>query len=94
MAIKQYELLISMPGSSTNQKVEWLNKIVDIKVKSGTRLEEITPILERVVNINPESAAANRAQSRIMHLPIEIRVANKKKVPLKLKQHDEDLGLI
>ena len=94
MAIKQYELLISMPGASTKQKVEWLNKIVDIKVKSGTRLEEITPILDRVVNINPESAAANRAQSRIMHLPIEIRVANKKKVPLKLKQHDEDLGLI
>jgi tetratricopeptide (TPR) repeat protein len=94
MAIKQYEQLISMPGSTTPQQVAWLNKIVDIQLKSGARLEEMTSTLNRVIDIAPKSASANRAQSRIMHLPIEIRGVSKKKAPLKLERRDEDLGLM
>ena len=83
-----------MPGSTTPQQVAWLNKIVDIQLKSGARLEEMTSTLNRVIDIAPKSASANRAQSRIMHLPIEIRGVSKKKAPLKLERRDEDLGLM
>ena len=94
MAMRQYEILINMSGSTASQHVAWLNKIVDIQIKSGVEIEEITSTLNRVINIAPENAAANRAQSRIMHLPIEIRGASKKKAPLKLERRDEDLGLM
>ena len=79
MAIQQYEQLINMLGSTSSQKVTWLNKIVDIQLKSGASLEEMTLTLNRVIDIAPESAASNRAKSRIMHLPIEIRGGSKKK---------------
>ena len=94
MAIQQYEQLINMLGSTSPQKVAWLNKIVDIQLKSGASLEEMTLTLNRVIDIAPESAASNRAKSRIMHLPIEIRGVSKKKAPLKLERRDEDLGLM
>ena len=94
MAIQQYEQLINMLGSTSSQKVAWLNKIVDIQLKSGASLEEMTLTLNRVIDIAPESAASNRAKSRIMHLPIEIRGVSKKKAPLKLERRDEDLGLM
>ncbi len=94
MAIQQYEQLINMLGSTSSQKVEWLNKIVDIQLKSGASLEEMTLTLNRVIDIDPESAASNRAKSRIMHLPLEIRGVSQKKAPLKLERRDEDLGLM
>jgi len=94
MAMEQYEILINIPGSTMSQHVSWINKIVDIQLKSGSTLEEMTMTLNRVIDIAPESAAANRAQSRIMHLPIEIRGVSKKKAPLKLERRDEDLGLM
>ena len=94
MAIEQYEILINIPGSTMSQHVSWINKIVDIQLKSGSTLEEITSTLNRVIDFAPESAAANRAQSRIMHLPIEIRGVSKKNAPLKLERRDEDLGLM
>ena len=94
MAMEQYQILINIPGSTMSQHVSWINKIVDIQLKSGSTLEEMTMTLNRVINIAPESAAANRAQSRIMHLPIEIRGVSKKKAPLKLERRDEDLGLM
>ena len=94
MAIQQYEQLINMLGSTSSQQVEWLNKIVDIQLKSGVSLEEMTLTLNRVIDIDPESAASNRAKSRIMHLPLEIRGVSKKKAPLKLERRDEDLGLM
>ena len=94
MAIQQYEQLINMLGSTSSQKVTWLNKIVDIQLKSGASLEEMTLTLNRVIDIDPESAASNRAKSRIMHLPLEIRGVSQKKAPLKLERRDEDLGLM
>ena len=94
MAIQQYEQLINMLGSTSSQQVEWLNKIVDIQLKSGASLEEMTLTLNRVIDIDPESAASNRAKSRIMHLPLEIRGVSQKKAPLKLERRDEDLGLM
>ena len=94
MAIQQYEQLINMLGSTSSQQVEWLNKIVDIQLMSGASLEEMALTLNRVIDIDPESAASNRAKSRIMHLPLEIRGVSQKKAPLKLERRDEDLGLM
>ena len=93
LAIEQYELLISMSGSSKSQHAAWLNKIVDIQVKSGTTIEEAKSTLSRIIEIDPISAAAEKAKRRIMHLSLEFRSVKKKNTPLKLERRDEDLGL-
>ena len=94
LAVQQYEYLVAMPGASEKQQVAWLNKITDIQVKSGATQEEAKATLQRVIDINPDGAGATRAQSRMMHLAIEIRAANKKNTPLNLERRDEDLGLM
>ena len=94
LAIQQYEYLLGMPGATEKQQVAWLNKVADIQVKTGGTHEEARATLQRVIDINPEGAGATRAQSRIMHLSIEIRAANKKNAPLKLERREEDLGLM
>ena len=93
LAIEQYELLISMSGSSKSQHAAWLNKIVDIQVKSGTTIEEAKSTLSRIIEIDPISATAEKAKRRIMHLSLEFRSVKKKNTPLKLERRDEDLGL-
>ena len=94
LAIQQYEYLLGMPGATEKQQVAWLNKVADIQVKSGGTHDDARATLQRVIDINPEGAGATRAQSRIMHLSIEIRAANKKNAPLKLERREEDLGLM
>ena len=94
LAQYQYEHLLGMPGATGKQKVIWLNKIADIQVKSGGKQDQVKATLQRIIALNPEGAGATRAQSRIMHLAIEIRAANKKNTPLKLERRDEDLGLM
>ena len=94
LAVQQYEYLVAMPGASEKQQVAWLNKITDIQVKSGATQEEAKATLQRVIDINPDGAGATRAQSRMVHLAIEIRAANKKNTPLNLERRDEDLGLM
>ena len=94
LAIQQYEYLVAMPGSTDKQKVGWLNKITDIQVKSGAAQEEAKATLQRVIDLNRDSAGATRAQSRIMHLSIEIRAVNKKNSMLKLERREEDFGLL
>ena len=64
LAIEQYELLISMSGSSKSQHAAWLNKIVDIQVKSGTTIEEAKSTLSRIIEIDPISATAEKAKRR------------------------------
>ena len=82
-----------MSGSSKSQHAAWLNKIVDIQVKSGANIEEAKSTLSRIIKIDPISAAAEKAKRRIMHLSLEFRSVKKKNTPLKLERRDEDLGL-
>ena len=94
LAVFQYEYLIGMPGATEKQQVAWLNKVADIKVKSGFTQDEAKETLLRIVDLNQDGAGATRAKSRMMHLAIEIRAANKKNTPLKLERREKDFGLM
>ena len=94
LAVFQYEYLIGMPGATEKQQVAWLNKVADIKVKSGFTQDEVKETLLRIVDLNEDGAGATRAKSRMMHLAIEIRAANKKNTPLKLERLEKDFGLM
>ena len=93
MALRQYEHLLALPGTTIHQKTAWLNKLADIQVKSGESYETIRATLERVVALDPRAAPAARAQQRISYLHIELRSVNRKTKRLHLGSYDEDLGL-
>ena len=93
MALRQYEHLLALPGTTIHQKTAWLNKLADIQVKSGESYETIRATLERVVALDPRAAPAARAQQRISYLHIELRSVNRKTKRLQLGSYDEDLGL-
>ena len=93
MAIKQYEHLLIMSGTTIHQKTAWLNKIADIQVKSSESYETIRATLEQVIALDPKAAPAARAQQRISYLPIELRGANRKPKKLQLGNYDDEIGL-
>ena len=93
MALKQYEYLLALPGTTIHQKTAWLNKIADIQLKSGESYETISSTLEQIIALDPRAAPAARAQQRISYLPIELRSANRKTKRLKLGSYDDELGL-
>lgn len=93
MALRQYEHLLALPGTTIHQKTAWLNKLADIQVKSGESYETIRATLERVVALDSRAAPAARAQQRISYLHIELRSVNRKTKRLQLGSYDEDLGL-
>ncbi len=93
MALKQYEYLLALPGTTIHQKTAWLNKIADIQLKSGESYETIRATLEQIIALDPRAAPAARAQQRISYLPIELRSANRKTKRLKLGSYDDELGL-
>ncbi|HIN96077.1 MAG TPA: hypothetical protein EYN03_10575 [Planctomycetes bacterium] len=93
MALRQYEHLLALPGTTIHQKTAWLNKLADIQVKSDESYETVRATLERVVALDPRAAPAARAQQRISYLHIELRSVNRKTKRLQLGSYDEDLGL-
>ena len=93
MALKQYEYLLALPGTTIHQKTAWLNKIADIQLKSGESYETISSTLEQIIALDPRAAPAARAQQRISYLPIELRSANRKTKRLQLGSYDDELGL-
>ena len=93
MALKQYEYLLALPGTTIHQKTAWLNKIADIQLKSGESYETISSTLEQIIALDPRAAPAARAQQRISYLPIELRSANRKTKRLQLSSYDDELGL-
>ena len=93
IALKQYEYLLALPGTTIHQKTAWLNKIADIQLKSGESYETISSTLEQIIALDPRAAPAARAQQRISYLPIELRSANRKTKRLQLGSYDDELGL-
>lgn len=92
-ALEQYEHLLALPGTTIHQKTAWLNKLADIKVKSGESYETVRATLERIVALDPRAAPAARAQQRISYVRIELRSANRKTSKLQLGSYEDDLGL-
>ena len=93
MALRQYEHLLALSGTTIHQKTAWLNKLADIQVKSGESYETVRDTLKRVITLDPKAAPAARAQQRISYLRIELRSVNRKTTKLQLGSYDEDIGL-
>ena len=83
-------------GGAPNHPHWYLNLVAnpDVTVEvGGETYEAIRATLVLIVSLDPNAAAAARAEQRIAYLRIEIRGANKKTNKLQLGSYDEYVGL-
>ncbi len=80
LAVEQLEILIHQPTESHKHIAHWLNVLVDLLVCHGEDLEAAREALQRIVDLNPASAAAEVARNRLGLLKLEFRGKEKGQV--------------
>ncbi len=92
LAIGELEQLIQQPNQPAKQVVHWLNLLADLQIKHLGDFESARQTLQRIIDLDPEVAAARIAQQRIEHLKLELR-KNEQSQPLKLGSYEQNIGL-
>src|SRR6266851_4007861 len=92
LAIGEMEQLIQQPNQPAKQVVHWLNLLADLQIKHLGDFESARQTLQRIIDLDPEVAAARIAQQRIEHLKLELR-KNEKSLALKLGSYEQNIGL-
>lgn len=92
LAAAQLEQLISSPNQPGKQVVRWLNLLADLQVEAGGDLDAARQTLQRIVDLNPKSAAAGQALNRIAHLKLELRPREQSQA-IKLGSYEQNIGL-
>jgi hypothetical protein len=92
LAADQLETLITDPLTPTRDAVRWLNLLADLQIAGGADMADVRRTLLRVVHLDPNAAAANRARSRLDLLALEVR-GKQKSQAVKLGSYEQNLGL-
>jgi hypothetical protein len=69
----ELEQLIGQPGASRRQIVRWLNLQADLELHVGHDEPAGRAALQRIIDLFPQSAAAQTARTRLAHLKLELR---------------------
>jgi len=72
LARAELETLIGFPRASEREIVHWLNLLADLEVQIAKDQEAACAALQRIVDRNPNLAAAEQARQRIRFLPREL----------------------
>jgi hypothetical protein len=92
LATGQLEELIAQPNLPPKHAVHWLNVLADLQIKNAGDTAAARAALQRVVELFPQSAAAENARNRMAHLELELR-AKKKSQVVKLGSYEQNIGL-
>ena len=92
LATDQLEQLIEEPHQPAKLVVHWLNLLADLQVRSGTDYETIRQTLQRIVDREPNLAAAEIARHRLALLKLELK-AKEKSQAVKLGSYEQNIGL-
>ncbi|WP_160164692.1 tetratricopeptide repeat protein [Pedosphaera parvula] len=92
LAQEQLEQLINQPNQTPKNVVRWLNSLVDLQVQHGGELEQARQSLQRVMDIYPESPAAQKAERRMQMLKLEFK-GKEKSQAVQLGSYEQDIGL-
>jgi len=91
-ALEQLEQLIALPNQPMRQTVRWLNLIADLQIRGGENLAAAKAALERLIELFPDSPAANLARNRIELLKLELK-AREKSQTVRLGSYEQNIGL-
>lgn len=92
LAADQLEELLAQPNLPARQAVHLLNMLADLCVRHAGDTIAARAALQRIIDLFPQSAAAEGAKNRIAHLQLELR-SKKKSQALKLGSHTQNIGL-
>jgi tetratricopeptide (TPR) repeat protein len=92
MAGDQLEEMIGLPNQPAKQVVRWLNLLADLQLRSGADYETVKKTLERIIEQDPELAAAETARKRIGLLKLELK-AKQQNQSVKMGTYEQNIGL-
>jgi len=92
LAADQFEQMIVLPGQPGRQVVRWLNLLADLQVRNGAEYDTVKETLQRIVDLDPNLAAAENARKRIGLLKLELK-AKQQNQSVKLGTYEENIGL-
>ena len=92
LASEQVEQLLAQPNVPAKHSVHWLNLLADLQIKHAGDVAGARQALQRIVDLFPESAAAETAKNRMVHLQLELR-ARKASQVVKLGSYEQNIGL-
>ena len=92
LATMELEQLIAEPRHKPKQVVNWLNLLANWQIELGADVATVMGTLGRIVEMFPDSAAAEVAQRRLEHVKGEL--ARQKTTPSKkLGVYEQNIGL-
>ena len=92
LATDQLEQMIQQPNQPARLVVHWLNLLADLQVRHGADYETVKQTLQRIVDRDPNAAAAEIARHRLALLKLELK-ATEKKQAVKLGTYEQNIGL-
>jgi tetratricopeptide (TPR) repeat protein len=92
LARDQLEQLINHPSQPHRLKVKWLNLLADLQVRGGADYDTVRATLERIVELDPRLAAAEKARNRIALLKLEFKALETPAV-VPMGTYEQNLGL-
>jgi hypothetical protein len=72
--------------------VHWLNLLADLQIRSGSDYETVKATVQRIIDRDPELAAAGIARNRLALLKLEMK-ARKKNEDVKMGTYEQNIGL-
>jgi tetratricopeptide (TPR) repeat protein len=92
LASDQLEQMIQLENQPQKQVVRWLNLLADLQVREGKDYESVKGTLQRIVELNPNLAAAETARKRIGLLKLELK-GKSENASVKMGTYEQNLGL-
>ena len=92
LATEQLEQLIAAPNQPPKQVARWLNLLSDLQIAAQGSISDAKRTLQRLIELYPNSAAAENASHRIAHLNLELR-PRQQRTAVRLGSYEQNIGL-
>jgi hypothetical protein len=92
LAADELEQMITLPNQPARLVVRWLNVLADLQVRSSANYEMVKLTLQRIIDLDPNLAAAETARKRIALLKLEFK-AKQQNESVKLGTYEQNIGL-
>jgi hypothetical protein len=92
LATEQLEILMAQTAQPVRNIVRWLNLLADFQIEAGESEETVRATLERIIDLNPAVAAAERARQRQAYLKLDLKGQQKGRV-VRLGAYEQNIGL-
>lgn len=92
LATDQLEQMAATENQPHKLIVRWLNLLADLQVRHGADYETVKNTLQRIIDLDPDLAAAETARKRMALLKLEIK-GKAQNQSVRLGTYEQNLGL-